>query len=272
MQSALKVHLLVIDPQNDFIDTPNSPGSLAVPGAYNDSLRLAGFITRIGQKLDDIHVTMDCHHILDVAHPLFWKNSASGKNPNPFTVITEADISGNMWVPQDQSLIPRMLKYVKALETSHRYPLMIWPPHCLIGSPGNNVQKDIYDALCVWEKANIAQVDYVTKGSNPFTEHYSAVKAEVPDLNDPSTNLNTTLINILSGADQILIAGQALSHCVANTVRDIADNFGDDNVKKMVLLEDCSSNVPNCEQMGADFIKDMTKRGMKVTTTVAYMA
>ena len=43
-------------------------------------------------------------------------------------------------------------------------------------------------------------------------------------------------------ADLIFVAGEAGSHCLANTVRDIANNFGDDTyVKKLVLLTDATS-------------------------------
>jgi nicotinamidase/pyrazinamidase len=72
---------------------------------------------------------------------------------------------------------------------------------------------------------------------------------------------------VLKAADEILITGEALSHCVANSIRDIANNFGDDNIKKFVLLEDTSSNVNGCEKMGQDFVKEMIGRGMKITTT-----
>ena len=268
----MKRELLIIDPQNDFVDTPGKAGSLAVPGAYQDCRRLATFIRRMGPTLADIHVTMDTHRRYDVAHPLWWKDPKTGDRPKPFTMITSKEF-GKAWVPFDtrSEMMDRMQSYIQALESGGRYPLVIWPEHCLIGTAGHNVQEDVAAAIGHWEATQIADVDFVTKGSNPFTEHYSAVKAEVPDPNDPSTQLNVQLIDILKNADIILIAGQALSHCVANTVRDIADNFGEENIRKMVLLEDCSSNVPGFEQMGKDFITQMSKRGMRVVKSTEYM-
>lgn len=268
----MKIHLLAIDPQNDFIDTPGRSGSLAVPGAYQDCKRLAAFIRRVTPKLDDVHVTLDTHRRYDVAHPLWWKDPKTGEHPKPFSIITPVDF-GKTWVPFDtrQEMMNRMQAYLLGLQTSGRYPLMIWPEHCLIGTYGNNVQEDVAKALAFWEASQIGDIDFVTKGSNPYTEHYSAVKAEVPDPNDPSTQLNTRLIDILKNTDKIVLTGQALSHCVANTVRDIANNFGEENVRKMVLLEDCSSNVPGCEQMGKDFIAEMTRRGMQVEKSTTYL-
>ena len=71
----MNVHLLVIDPQNDFCD-PN--GSLFVPGADEDMKRLGGFIERVKDKLNDIHVTLDCHRKVDIAHPIWWRDSSGG--------------------------------------------------------------------------------------------------------------------------------------------------------------------------------------------------
>jgi nicotinamidase-related amidase len=75
----------------------------------------------------------------------------------------------------------------------------------------------------------------------------------------------------LEEKDIILLAGEALSHCLANTVRDIADGFNDPkSVEKFVLLEDCTSSVPGFEQLGQDFISDMTGRGMKLAKAADY--
>ncbi|MBT6047696.1 MAG: hypothetical protein HOG49_12830, partial [Candidatus Scalindua sp.] len=72
------------------------------------------------------------------------------------------------------------------------------------------------------------------------------------------------LLKLLKDADIIALSGQALSHCVANTVKDIADNFGEENIKKLVLLEDTSSNVTGFEKLGTDFVTEMVSRGMQI--------
>lgn len=90
------------------------------------------------------------------------------------------------------------------------------------------------------------------------------LQADVPDPSDASTNLNTELIQRLQVADLIGITGQALSHCVANTIRDIASNFGEENIKKFVLIEDTTSSVGGFENLGEEFVKEMTARGMQV--------
>ncbi len=275
----MKIDLLIIDPQNDFcLET----GSLSVGGAKDDMNRLSNMIQRIGPKLNDIHVTLDSHHVVDVAHPIFWLNS-QGQHPDPFTIITKDDVLNGVYRPKNPAYLnketmtaagwPRdgVMEYVTTLEDNGRYPLCIWPLHCLIGSIGGAVVQPLYDTLVDWEEVNFSMIDYVTKGSNFLTEHYSAVQADVPDPQDPDTNLNMDLIDLLQEADEILLSGEARSHCLANTVRDIANKFGEEKIKKMVLLEDATSDVATFEQMGEDFVKEMKGRGMRVSNTVDYL-
>lgn len=261
------VHLLVIDPQKDFC---NSNGSLFVNGADNDMKRLADFISRVNKKISAIHVTLDSHHYVDIAHPIFWVDE-KGVHPDPFTIISVSDVENGVWRTRQPSCQERAINYVRSLESNGRYPLCIWPPHCLIGSDGAQVVPELFDSLVEWENG-FKVVDYVTKGSNPWTEHYSAVQADVPDSTDVTTQINTHLIKTLEEADIILVAGEAGSHCLANTVRDIANNFADTSyVGKLVLLEDATSSVLGFEKFQEDFISEMTQKGMKLSSTIDWM-
>ncbi len=266
-----RIDLIVIDPQVDFCDPK---GSLYVPGAEKDMANVASMIDRFGSEIEKIHVTLDCHHLIDVSHPLIWRDG-DGKSPDPFTIITSQEMRDGKWTPRLLQYKQRFIDYGVALEASGKFPLCIWPPHCLIGSEGNAVLPVLFDALRRWEEAKCDNVDYVSKGSNPFTEHYSAVKAEVEDPKDPTTQLNTRLIQTLMDADKILIAGEAGSHCVKNTVEDIADGFGNDSyVQKMTLLTDGVSPVispfVDFPAIQAAFIADMGTRGMQTSVTTDF--
>lgn len=264
-----KLHFLIIDPQVDFMDTAGS--ALPVPGATEDSQRLAAMLNRLAPRIEDIHVTLDTHHLMHVANPLMWVNS-QGDRPAPFTLISLDDVVKGVWKAYNPGHQAMVENYVEQLASGGRYILCIWPPHCLIGTPGHNVEENVRTALADWEVNEFGMVDYVTKGSNWKTEHYSAVQADVPDAEDPTTGLNVRLIETLQEADIIALSGQALSHCVANTVIDVADNFGEDNIKKLVLIEDTSSSVPGFEQLGVDFVKDMKDRGMRTALSTDFLA
>ena len=263
----MQTALLIIDPQSDFCDPA---GALSVAGADQDMLRLARMVTRLGSKLSEIHVTLDSHHLVHIAHPIFWINAA-GKHPDPFTIISAEDVNAGRWTAADPSARQRAAAYVSALEQNGRYPLCVWPPHCLIGSRGHAVQPVLFDALNDWER-QYRIVDSIEKGSSVYTEHYSAIKADVPDPADPGTQTNTRLVAALAAADIIAVAGEAGSHCVANTVRDLADSFGDDRlVSKIVLLQDAVSPVGGFEKYQDKFIAEMTARGMTLSTTTQFM-
>ncbi len=262
------IHLLVIDPQNDFCDPG---GSLAVPGADRDMDRLARMVHRLKDKLADIHITLDSHRKVDIAHPI-WFVDSRGRHPQPFTAIRAEDMTNGCWTTTVPAFRDRTLDYLRALETGGRYPHVIWPYHCLIGSDGHAVWPALFDAVAEWEE-RFATPNIVTKGSNPFTEHFSAVRAEVPDPADPTTQLNTGLVAALEDADVVLLAGEARSHCLANTVRDIVDALADPaTIQKLVLLTDATSDVPGFEGLGDAFLRDLVKRGLKTTTTDRFLA
>ncbi len=266
----MKIHLVVIDPQNDFCDIDGA--ALPVAGADQDMQRLADLIDRIGPKLADIHITLDSHRLIDIAHPVWWMNQ-NGDQPTPFTIISADDISNGIWTPRNPAFRQRSLEYARQLEARGKYQICIWPPHCLIGTWGHNVHSDLNEALQRWSTKEFAMVDYVTKGSNPWTEHYGALIAEVPDPDDPTTGLNTAFLDILAQADIILIAGEALSHCVKETVTQIADNIGEEHIKKFYILTDCSSPVPavpggpDFPEIAQNWLKEMEKRGVTLTTS-----
>lgn len=280
----MKVHLLIIDPQNDFMEG----GALGVPGGTADMQRTATLIDRIGPKLRSIHVTLDTHHVTDIAHPAFWRDQ-DGNQPAPMTIISAEAIKDGTWTPRVLRAqgIPDVrqyaIDYAEALEAAGQYALMIWPPHCLIGTPGHNVQSDLAAALERWSMARVRNVDYVTKGTNVLTEHYGALMAEVPMAQDPTTQLNGNFLKVLQDADLIAVAGEASSHCVKATVEQVADNIGEEHLKKFVLLTDCMSPVPAIRDadsnvlvdfpaMADQFLRDMAARGMQLRTAAEFLA
>lgn len=284
---ALKVHLVIIDPQNDFMgnadgspysvqtDATVQQASLPVPGAVEDMKRLATLIDRTGARLEDIHVTMDSHRVIDVSHPGMWRDN-SGNHPNPFQFITESDIDAGIWSPVDIGFRARMKKYAAALKANGNKDLCVWPEHCLIGTWGNNVQIDLIQALQRWERTHFANVHFVAKGTNTFTEHYGALQAEVPDPNDPSTQLNGEFLQMLQKADIVAVAGEASSHCVLETVKQIADNIGIDHVKKFHLIMDCMSPVihpaVDFPAIATSFFNSMAAQGMTLTDSAHFLA
>ena len=272
------IQLLLIDPQNDFCDLPadwrptdaatGAPIQPALPvaGAHADMLRLAHLIREGAGGISAITVTLDSHHRLDIAHPTFWRGRDDGI-VTPFTPITAAQVRAGDYQPRDPAALPRTLAYLDELEQRGRYTLMVWPVHCEIGSWGHNVHAAVKAAYNDWEDSQLRAVAKVGKGSNPWTEHYSAFQAEVPDAQDPDTELNMPLVRSLDTADLIVVAGEASSHCVRATTEHLVANLPSGRASKVVLVTDCMSPVGGFEAQHQAFLDDMAARGVQLRTS-----
>lgn len=261
-----KVNLLIIDPQVDFCD-PN--GALYVKGAEKDMQRLADMIRKNKDKIGDIMVSLDMHHLVDIAHPAYWVD-VNGNHPDPeaHTIITLDDVVQGVWKASNPDKQYWALNYVIALNKGGKYPLCIWKPHCLIGTIGATVHPELMSALLEWEElGNI--VSYIEKGTNPDTEHYSAVKPEVEDPDDASTWVaNSDVMLFTESSSKLLVAGEASSHCVANTVKDIITySESSAQTKNIVLLTDAMSPVPTFESLEKKFIDSVKEFGVSTSTT-----
>ena len=279
---ARNIQLLVIDPQNDFCDLPadwhprqpdgtrTSP-SLPVAGAHADMQRVAAFIRAHAGQLDAITVTLDSHQRFDIAHPGFWQQGG-GKAVAPFTPITAAQVRAGAFAPRNAEALPRTLAYLDALEAQGRYTLTVWPVHCEIGSWGHGVHADVLAACGEWQLQRQRAVHNVFKGTNPWTEHYSAIQAEVVDPADPDTALNARLLAALDTADVLYIAGEASSHCVRATTEHIVQHLprlqaAGARPDHIVLLTDCMSPVPGFEAEHTAFLEAMRAQGMQLANS-----
>lgn len=152
----------------------------------------------------------------------------------------------------------------RELERKGRFKLTIWPDHCLIGTRGHAVVPELNKALQEWATYSERPIVYVSKGQNCRTEMYSALSSEVGDPTDFSTDFNSELMSMLRVSErvclcifyylyhfiptshyiilQLIVCGQALSHCVNYTLDDIMRHWQGD-LSKIVLLEDGSNTL-----------------------------
>lgn len=259
--------LLVIDPQVDFMEG----GALAVPGATADMQRLAALLDRAGDRIDAVTVTLDSHNVFDIAHPAYWR-LPDGTQPAPFTVVTVDDVRSGRIRPvagTTEAGLDRtdwVLFYLDALETTGKHVLTIWPEHCLVGTPGHAVQPDLMAALLRWSARRARPVDWVLKGLQPDSENYSAIAPEVPVA---GAGRNEALAARLAATRTLLVAGEALSHCVRATVSDL---LLDRPAAGLVMLEDATSSVaalPGLDfpALGRAFLDELVARGGRLART-----
>lgn len=233
------VHLVLIDMQVDFC---HAEGSLFVPGAGEDIRRTIEFIYTHAGRITNITCSLDSHLPHQIFHPAWWAD-ADGNHPAPFTLISYDDIKSGRWRPLVAPV--QSTNYVKQLEAQAKKTLTIWPYHVMIGSMGNALDPELFSAVLWHSLARKTQPTWLAKGTVPQTEHYSIIQPEIPVPNHPMGGRNKHFLDTLAEADAIIIAGEAESHCVLETVEDLVEDFANrpDALQKIYFLRDCTSPV-----------------------------
>mmetsp|Transcript_8769 Transcript_8769/g.13508 ORF Transcript_8769/g.13508 Transcript_8769/m.13508 type:complete len:223 (-) Transcript_8769:2222-2890(-) len=206
-------------------------------------------------------------------------------HPSPFTIISNEDVVNKKWVPRSNlslslekdltlftatnddgifDLYEYAKEYTRRLEEKGTFQLCIWPEHCLIGTDGHAIVDDVRQALDDWSVATGGSVEFVTKGQNLLTESYSALAAEVP-VNE-ETSFNEAVMESLLKSKNLMVAGQAMSHCVNYTLRDIVEHWPQRPRGEITLLIDCASAVPGFEAAAEQFQKDMEAAGVVLSS------
>ncbi len=237
-QDQQRIQLLIIDMQVDFC---HPQGTLHVPGAVQDIRRLVEFIYRNAGRISSITCSLDSHLPYQIFHPAWWTDP-EGHHPAPFTLITQEDIRQGKWRPL---LEPEWsTAYVRKLEEGAKKQLTIWPYHVPIGGIGNALDPELWSAVFWHAIARKSQPTWWRKGSVPKTEHYSIVRPEIPVPEVPEGERRSFLKD-LEQDDAIIIAGEAASHCVLETLEDLVDEFADrpETLNKIFILRDCTSPV-----------------------------
>lgn len=251
--------ILIIDAQYDFC---NPQGALYVDGAQEDMVRLAGWIQKNKTKLGHIALTTDSHPVNDISHPAFWTD-AEGNDPAPFTAIGLNDIRRGKWTPRFHA--EEAIRYIETLEQQGEFAHFIWPFHCLTGSRGAAIDDVLMEALLDWTREGL-NYQVIEKGTNPLTEHFGIFRANVPIPGRPETQLNRTLIDTLNGYDTVFLAGEAKSHCVANSLKQAMDE-APELASKFVILEDCMSDVTGLAYLGTPIYEQARQQGIRFAKT-----
>jgi len=251
--------LLIIDAQYDFC---NPKGSLFVPNADEDMRRLKQFILTNVEALDHICVTLDSHPVNDISHPPFWEDQ-EGNFPPPFTQITLAEVREGKWTPRFSP--QKAISYLTDLEAQGQFPHFIWPQHCLIGSKGASLDEHLMEALIAWTRGG-KSYQAVSKGTYHLTEHFGIFMAQIPVADHPETQLNQELLETLDKYEHLYLAGQARSHCVATSLKQLMD-YAPDLAQKVIILEDAMSDVPNLGYLGDPIYEEARKKGIRFAKT-----
>ena len=233
------VLLLIIDMQKDFMET----GALPVQGSLQDVYYLTRFIYDNASRISKIAISLDTHNPFQIFHPCWWQDK-DGNNPLPFTTITADDCENGKWIPVLEPELSR--DYVYHLGKLGKKTLVIWPYHCLQGTEGASLENQLANMIYFHSVARKTTVDSLVKGSDPLTEMYGILKPEY----DPKGYVNVDFLMKMEQYHKIIIAGEAKSHCVMESVKQILYHYSTrkDITSRIYILEDCMSSIGGFEE------------------------
>ena len=296
----------------DDVKNPDG-GQLAVAGAIEDSEKIAALLTEappaeIYVSLDTHTVNHIGHSGFWNPTPdpfTFFKVENDKIMGGSFpTIILGTAGEKKEYNPTRPELLEWAKFYIKTLPTTGRGVPLIWPTHCLENKPGHDVLPLLKTAL----DAVRVPVEYHIKGQNEASEMYSIFKAELPvedhkdkvvqDLYTGSnktpkatskintsksdkpdgaylaTSFNKGLFSSLTAdAKPIVVCGEALSHCVNWSTRDLFTMIKEmEKTNTVVVLFDASSPVGTFEQNVLDLFTYCFTNGIRLMTKDQFVA
>jgi nicotinamidase-related amidase len=252
---------------------------LFVNGGVEDMRRATEWMYRNLDRLTGLYFSLDTHSIYQIFHAAWWVDQR-GQHPAPMTAITADDVRCGRWQPKfcaDESL-----EYCQKLETQGKYVLIIWPYHVLDGGIGHALVPAVMEAAIFHGLVRGQAPHFERKGIHPQTENYSVFSPDVKTLARRRVGIfNRNLFDMLMNYDRIYVFGEASSHCVMETLRDLQAKISKINpswMSKIWILRDAMSPVPpppldplpahlNFSAIAEQALCDFAQAGMKVVTT-----
>lgn len=275
-EDKVRIAAFGIDVQVGFC-TPGA--SLFVPGAVEDTQRALHWIYANLGRVTELVFSLDTHRVFQIFHPSWWQD-AGGQPPPPLTVITADDIRQGRWRPTRHP--EESLAYCERLEANGKYVLTVWPFHALLGGLSHSLVPAMYEASLFHAIVRDTPTWFELKGEHPLTENYSVLSPEVTEVRGQKVGeFNTRLFDHLMSFDRVYVFGQAKSHCVLSTLRDLRQHIERTDRSKMgrvIILEDAMSPVPappldplpaalDFPRVADEAIRELQQAGMRVART-----
>jgi len=282
-----RILLIGIDWQNDFVLPDISAvaagepyGALSVPGAKWDILRLTRFIYENLGKITRIMLSFDTHYPNQIFHRAMWRGQ-DGLPVSPLTMIGPANIYSHKFrfVGGDCN---KAMDCVSSLEKAGKGGVLIWPEHCIVGTPGWNLETQLVQMITFHSAARNVDPITVFKGTDRYSEMYGFLEPEYnPDGIFTKAALDAIVsYNPVTGEiqglkwDKIIITGEAASHCVPESTWQLLKRlrWHPEVAQRIYLLRDCTSPVAGYEQQAEDTFAELKRRGVNVLTSTEMTA
>lgn len=267
-QDSERVAVVLVDYQHDFVDPA---GALSVPGAQEDIARFLRWFYANAAHITSVYASLDTHLPNQIFFSDWWHAPRTGEHPQPFTPISAADVNSGRWLPIFEP--EWSVYYVNKLAEQARKDLMIWPHHTMQGTLGHMLVAPLSEAIAWHSAARATRPVYLTKGLTPRTEFYGIFGAEVHDPLDPASSSQLALLDAVTRHDRVYLAGEARSHCVLETTRQLVAHLSQqpELISRLHLLDDCTSSVRHPEvdfdALASQELHHLKQQGLHIVTS-----
>ena len=242
--------LIIIDPQNDFVDPK---GSMYIPGSEEAINNISNWILDNKSMITDIVVTQDTHRSYHIGHSVYWKEL-----PNNYSTISSVDFESGKYTTLNPSVSKTdLLNYLKKVE-ERGLKHTIWPEHCIAGSWGWCFPEILVRSLNLWSLSNNGkEYTILDKGYNSDSEMYSALS--YADGTETDEGLAFLYHMYSLNLDNVYLMGFAKDYCVAETLKDLCDV---EFLKgKINIIDNCMSSIDDNSE-NIKMYSDLSKKGI----------
>lgn len=240
--------LLIIDPQNDFVD---KLGKLYVEGAEKAIENITQFLVKNIDCFKDIVITQDTHQRFHISSQYFWDERIK-----PGTIITKDDIKSVKYIPIASR---EEIDYDLMFEGIDKYgPITIWPSHCIEGTNGHAIPLKLMREVNNWGIRKRRSYIIQKKGDIPVLESFSALTEERIFGIKPFWRNQKY--------DKVYVCGFCKDYCVGYTIIDLIRTG--DYEDKLVFVEPGMSSITKDSKILDVYEKAIEEHGATKITKI----
>lgn len=227
--------LILIDCQNDFV---SKDGTMYIDGAEESKKNIEAFIRTNMHRLDNIWLSMDLHSPYSINFAQFWGTILGGDLVEDGGIRTSE--IGTVWKPvlKDLADTEDYNKVISLYKESYEI-LPIYPPHCVYGTSGTNIDEGVMSAVMSWSSFSKQNFTVMMKGANTLVDELSFLNPVLPK--DAVPDLKT--VEQIRSYNEVFVAGYALDYCVKAFFESILRVKEYASLSNLTLLRDCTNAV-----------------------------